>query len=281
LEKNDYEGYERIVIDGFSMKDKGPGGPFTIALESSGLSFADLLKKCMPKVKKKCEVCGAKFRYFSDGFFWYPSPFCHACVKKKYDEKLKSEIQSILYDHVRIGKRYLSANINNFHKKYKNLLLFEDKEGLFIYGPRGTGKTHFMAALAREHIIHMDPVISRDGESRFNIALAPLFISVPSLLAYIRNTFRKDSKKTEIELIDYFSSKDFLLLDDLGTEKPTEWVLQTLYQIIDTRYSERKSTIISSNYTLDEIADRLDDRISSRIAVLKRLNIKSGKDRRI
>jgi integrase len=58
-----------------------------------------------------------------------------------------------------------------------------------------------------------------------------------------------------------------LYLDDLGTEKPTDWALQTLYLIIDRRYPEMMQTIISSNLNLDELSSRLGDRIASRIPI--------------
>ena len=56
-----------------------------------------------------------------------------------------------------------------------------------------------------------------------------------------------------------------LILDDLGAEKVTEYVRQSLYTLINKRYLDNLPTFFTSNLSLDEIAARLDDRISSRI----------------
>ena len=72
-----------------------------------------------------------------------------------------------------------------------------------------------------------------------------------------------------------------LALDDIGSEKATDWALQMLYLLIDRRYSQMLKTIITSNLTLDQIADRLDDRISSRIAGMCKIVSIKGKDRRL
>ena len=82
------------------------------------------------------------------------------------------------------------------------------------------------------------------------------------------------------------SSKDIrrkkcLILDDMGAEKTSEWSIQTLYSIIDRRYRDEKQTLITSNLTLDEIAEKVGDRIASRIAGMCKVVEIKGKDRRI
>jgi len=72
-----------------------------------------------------------------------------------------------------------------------------------------------------------------------------------------------------------------LLLDDIGAEKASEWVKQTLYLIIDNRYGNMKKTFITSNLTLNQISNQLDDRISSRIAGMSNTIRMQGKDRRL
>jgi DNA replication protein DnaC len=62
-----------------------------------------------------------------------------------------------------------------------------------------------------------------------------------------------------------------LILDDLGAEKASEWVAETLYILIDDRYGNMKPTVFTSNYSPSELAERLGDRIVSRIMEMCRI----------
>jgi len=147
-----------------------------------------------------------------------------------------------------------------------------------------TGKTHLLAAIMRNKIISTECRIIEDETFTVyenpQIEEYPYFISIPDLLLRIRASFKDDST-TEEEIIDRFSSVGILMLDDIGSEKPTEWVLQTLYLIIDHRYREMKETYITSNLSLDELSNRLSDRIASRIAGMCKIMKLKGKDKRI
>ena len=109
----------------------------------------------------------------------------------------------------------------------------------------------------------------------------PLFVSIPDLLLEIRHSFKEKSETDEQDIINKYSEIDLLVLDDLGIEKTSEWSIQTLYTIIDRRYRDMKRTIITSNLNLKEIADKLDDRISSRIAGMCDCITLKGADRRL
>lgn len=92
------------------------------------------------------------------------------------------------------------------------------------------------------------------------------FVSVPDLYEEIKATFNPDSNNSTQDVLNSYCNTRLLVLDDFGTIKPTDWVLQTLYQIINYRYDYLKTTIVTSNHSLPEIAKILgDDRITSRI----------------
>ena len=107
-------------------------------------------------------------------------------------------------------------------------------------------------------------------------------MNVPKLLMQIKGTFNSDyGTETEESIINKLCRVSVLLLDDVGAEKASEWVKQTLYLIIDGRYGDLKKTYVTSNLTLNQISNQLDDRISSRIAGMTNTIRMAGKDRRL
>jgi hypothetical protein len=107
----------------------------------------------------------------------------------------------------------------------------------------------------------------------------------------MKATFSKQTGmvETETEIIEEITGdsgwsnyKEFpLILDDIGTEKPSEWAQQNIFLIIDRRYETLRQTIFTSNLSLDELSERLGDRITSRIAEMCKVIELKGKDRRI
>jgi DNA replication protein DnaC len=75
-----------------------------------------------------------------------------------------------------------------------------------------------------------------------------LFYDVRELLKVIRSTYDPIVRTTETEILRPVMVADLLVLDDLGAEKTSEWVGETLNLIVNTRYNERRLTIFTSNY---------------------------------
>ena len=153
-----------------------------------------------------------------------------------------------------IKKRFLSATLKEIKLPARIVRIttefFESDGGLFLTGDVGSGKTYLACAIARDLIIEGHRV---------------LFITAPNLFQDIRATFGKD-KAGEQRIINKYSKVEYLIIDDLGSEKQTDFSLDRLYLIINNRYSEMLSSIITSNLSLDEIKEKIHDRISSRIA---------------
>jgi len=141
-------------------------------------------------------------------------------------------------------------------------------ENLYIWGDVGTGKTLEAAFILLEAAKHRY-LQATSG--------ALLFTSVPELILEIQDTFHR-VEYTQLDVLNKYSEALFLVLDDLGSEKPTEFVMTTLYLIINRRYEALRPTVITSNFDLGTMADRLgDDRITSRIEREYKIKHKTGK----
>ncbi|WP_044915067.1 ATP-binding protein [Butyrivibrio sp. WCE2006] len=148
--------------------------------------------------------------------------------------------------------------IKNFETLYPNLL---------FYGTVGTGKSFLSICIAKE-ILDM-------GHSVLYFSAASLFSLIQS------NTF--DFRKSEElrALYDDLYNTDLLIIDDLGTEHVTNTSIPQLFTCINERLNRNKSTIITTNFSLDDIKSMYSERVSSRIASSYHLCKLTGKDIRI
>ena len=129
---------------------------------------------------------------------------------------------------------------SHFGKKPENLLLF---------GAPGLGKTHLSAAIARE--------VSEKGFSVVYDTAGHVFEQFED-----QKFGREEDASAGVERV---LKSDLLILDDLGSEMTTAFVQSALYQIVNTRLMERRSTIISTNLTPEGISQRYSPQIASRI----------------
>lgn len=148
-------------------------------------------------------------------------------------------------------------------------------ESLVLFGNTGCGKTHLAVALMREKLQkNIKDIIAVEWEAETSRSIKnQLFISVPDLLLEIRNSFNDKAGRTEEEIIDHYSKIPFLVLDDLGSEKTSEFSITSLYVIIDRRDRNLKSTIYTTNLSPKEIEDKLGARIASRLSGMKNIKI--------
>jgi len=150
-----------------------------------------------------------------------------------------------LMKNARIPRRYAHCELSNFeihtdtqraaHQKAVRLVdqFPVVEKGLLFYGDAGVGKTHLAVALMREAII-------RKGARA-------VFYEVRELLKLVRDTYRDSTEMSELDVLRPVLEADLLVLDDLGAEKKSEWVDETLGLVVNTRYSERRLTVLTTN----------------------------------
>jgi len=92
-----------------------------------------------------------------------------------------------------------------------------------------------------------------------NREIRVLFGNVIDLLGRLRRSYDEDAQEEEWRVIDELINVPLLVIDDLGKEKVSEWVEQTLYRIVDARYRENKALVITSNFSLSELEGRYDE----------------------
>jgi DNA replication protein DnaC len=169
-----------------------------------------------------------------------------------------------LIAEARIPKRYEHCDLDSYlpnHESQKNAKIYVQRflekypqidVGLLFLGTCGVGKTHLAVALLKQVIIEKG-----DGG---------LFYDFRDLLRDIQGSWNSVSQSSEIDVLRPVLEARVLVLDELGANKPTEWVRDTIAHIINCRYNDKKLTVFTSNY-LDAPAKPGEETLTDRIGV--------------
>ena len=204
---------------------------------------------------------------------WYYHPCTPECERKNEQrewELMRRDARVVaLRERSGLSKRMRGYTLGNFRPTISNAAgrarvkvdgYLEDWEenreagkGLYFCGGVGTGKTHLAVAV-------MNELIRRKRTPS-------LFVTVPELLDNLRETYNKPGRNLD-EWMDAVQNAEFLVLDDLGSERTTEWVRERIFVIVNHRYREALPTVFTSNIGPKDLAEQLGERTASRIIAM-------------
>ena len=230
----------------------------------------------------ECSICGGigLVQVLSTSGVWGTRP-CECQQLQRYHRRLAA---------AQIPERYRHCSLDTYETAFKganpslahalmSARKFADAypvdtagNGLLFVGTSGLGKTHLAVG-----------VLQRLVQER---GVKGLFCDYRELLKNIQNSYNQQVSTTELELLKPIFAAEVLVLDDLGAQKPNEWVWDTVALILNTRYNDKLTTIITTNYPdqpagagfkpakegatpirgEDTLGDRIGDRMRSRLA---------------
>ncbi len=192
-----------------------------------------------------CEVCGGTgFEYVEkDG-----TQFARPCVCRRPSAAERTE--DAFVRTCSVPPRYEHCTLANFEAGNASLVSahervttycagyphvgLDDGLGLLFFGNSGVGKTHLAVSALRE----LWTVKGARGR----------FYDFHELIREIKNSYNEETRTTELQILEPVVDIDVLLLDDLGAWKLTEWMLDTLFFILNGRYMAKKATFITTNF---------------------------------
>jgi DNA replication protein DnaC len=205
----------------------------------------------------ECATCGgAGWLRTGDGS---PAVPCRCTLKRQAEARAKelreaSGVAPALFDRMTFAAYHPERAVKPVSDVAEAKRLCEEyaaspRGWLVLSGGYGTGKTHLAYAIAGDLLRRSVPVYAA---------------SVPEMLGMIRNGYSDDQGVTAEARLKALRQVEVLVLDDWGTERGSDWVSETMFTVLNSRYNDRRATVITTNLTPQELA-RKDARLASRM----------------
>ncbi|MBI1387669.1 MAG: cell division protein ZapE [bacterium] len=178
-------------------------------------------------------------------------------------ECVRNEIAQGSINDARVPQRYTHETLESFQietskmrallevaRQYVDGYSASNTRGLYIYGPTGVGKTHIAIGIMK--------ALMEKGFSG-------VFYNIADLLDAIRATYDPKMDSDSKPVIEEQLQRQILVLDDFGVQKTSTWVADRLYALINRRYQDCRTLIITSQMAEHDLRMRVDPALSSRI----------------
>ncbi|GGA66697.1 DNA replication protein DnaC [Edaphobacter acidisoli] len=193
------------------------------------------------EVCQKCEGSGLRIVRRDDGTQFAQECSCrgerrtarrlaHAAIPRRYEHCTLDNYET----NFPSSHRSLQAGLLRARKFVESYPLETDGTGLLLTGAIGVGKTHLAVGI-------LQALVAERGATG-------LFCDYRDLLKQVQNSYNRQVAATELEILAPVFEAEVLVLDELGASKPTDWVWDTVAHILNTRYNDRRTTIITTNY---------------------------------
>jgi DNA replication protein DnaC len=154
-----------------------------------------------------------------------------------------NEIENVPHEQLSAWSRSLAQAklvVRRFAQEFSPVREIESDHGLLLMGPCGVGKTHLAVSALKE-------IVLRGHRG--------LFYDYRELLKAIQDSYNPESQSTEMSVLEPVLETELLVLDDVGSSKPSLWALETVGYILNTRYNEKRVTLLTTNFLDGDAAE--------------------------
>jgi DNA replication protein DnaC len=143
-----------------------------------------------------------------------------------------NDIENVAREQLQIWNRSL-AQAKLVVQRFAEEFPVGSENGLLLMGPCGVGKTHLAVSALKQ-------IVQRGHNG--------LFYDYRELLKEIQDSYNAESQSTEMGVLEPVLKVELLVLDDVGSSKPSLWALETVGHVLNTRYNEKRVTLLTTNY---------------------------------
>lgn len=210
-----------------------------------------------------CGDCHTRREYYAKAIDEHLPCLCQCRLetreKEEIEEQNKKDMEFIksLKEVSMMDARFLESKFENFKETEYNSFnlklckryaydfkeMQEKNQGLIMLGPPGTGKTYASACIANHLLDHKTSVVMTS------------FVNLLSIMQSF-----KDNKEPDTELLRKINKAKLLVIDDLGAERTTDYAIEKVYHIIDSRYRNQQPIILTTNNNFDALKEETDIR---------------------
>jgi DNA replication protein DnaC len=154
-----------------------------------------------------------------------------------------NDIENVSRDQLNAWNRSLAQAklvVQRFAEEFSPVREMQAEPGLLLMGPCGVGKTHLAVSALKDVVLR--------GHSG-------LFYDYRELLKAIQDSYNPESQSTEMSVLEPVLKTDLLVLDDVGSSKPSLWALETVGHILNTRYNEKRVTLLTTNFLDSDVTE--------------------------